>query len=276
MTLLLVGCGERVTTVATHVEVPSADVDRSTLDLTDYGLTLNRVVEGEKLRPRALLNSKALLDRFFAQVAVVGPASTPELFPTIEARLAYALNCHTAALLRSLVALSTETTVPERLPLGFEHRFAFQVDGQWQTVAGLRAHAKGLAGDDWRVVLALPTVSGDGPAIVNRPYLPELLDAQLDRIVRDALASERVARLDHGEIKQILFWSEFWALRRRLTSDFERRYQTTDVRLLNVLLEWAKSGFRRETLNSAVGYAEHAMPHDSKIPWNGVIVRDKN
>lgn len=266
------GCSAQAPGIATRVDIPERAVDRTAYDLTDYGLVLNRAINGERIRPRALVDSQALLDSYLAQVAVVGPDSTPDLFPTDDSKLAYILNCYSAALLRSLVAMSTSTTVPERVPSGFEQRFAFLVDGQWRTAGDLRAWAMSIAGDDWRVVLALPTVTGDGPEMTNRPFLPDLLDSQLDKIVRDSLASPRVAFLDHGEIKQILYWRNLWALRHRLIADYQERYQTTDGRMLNVLLEWSGSGFRRVTLNSAVGYAEHPMPADSRVCWDGVML----
>ncbi|MCA9254156.1 MAG: hypothetical protein KDA33_00905 [Phycisphaerales bacterium] len=272
MLLGCAGCSARTPTLATRIDTPDRSVDRSAYDLTDLGLALNRVVDGELLRPRSLLESRALIDAYLAQVAVVGPEVTPSLFPTDDAILAYVLNCQSAALLRSLIELSTPESVPERAPAGFERRFAFLIDGKWRTPADLRAWAKTVAVDDWRVTLALPTITSDGPAILNRPFLPELLGAQLDKVARDALASPRVVRVDHGEIKQILFWRELWALRHRLVADYERRYETSDGRMLNVLLTWADSGFQRVTLNSAVGYSERVMPSDSRIPWNGVIV----
>ncbi|MCB9852509.1 MAG: hypothetical protein H6819_05400 [Phycisphaerales bacterium] len=266
------GCSGTVPGIATNIEIPVRAVDRTSFDLSDYGLVLNRAINGEQIRPRELVDARLLLDSFFAQVSVVGPASTPDVFPTNDSKLAYILNCYSASLLRSLVSLSTSITVPERVPVGFEQRFAFHVDGQWRTPRDLHAWARSISGDDWRVELALPTVTGDGPAISNRPYLPELLDAQLDKAVRDALASPRVMRLDHGEIKQILYWRGLWTLRGRLISDYEQRYQTTDARMLNVLLEWSTTGFRRVTLNSAVGYADHPMPGDPRVPWDGVML----
>lgn len=275
LAMVVTGCSTRMPGIATRIEIPSNNIDKTSYDLTDYGLALSRVVNGDLIKPRALVESEPLLDSYFGQVAVVGPTQTPELFESADAKLAYVLNCHSASLLRSLLAMSTSTTVPESLPRGFASRYSFNVDGRWQTPADLHAWAKSLARDDWRVTLALATVSGDGPAVSNRPYLPELLDAQLDRQVRIALASPRVAFLDHGEIKQILFWDRLWSLRRRLIAEHQKQYHTSDANLLNVLLAYADSGFRRVTLNSAVGYAEHPMSPNPRIPWDGVMVVDE-
>lgn len=272
--LMVVGCTPRNATVATRVEIPTASPVPDQFDLTNLGLALNRIVSGEKLRPRALLKARPLLDSFLAQVAEIGPTTEPSLFTSSDARLAYALNCRIACLLRSLVELSTPTTVPDKASAGFDRRFAFRVDGAWQTAGDLAATVRREKGDDWRVILALSTVRGDGPAIPARPWLPDLLDAQLDRAVRDALMSPRVALLDYGEVKQILFWQDFWAIRRTLLSDYERRTVTTDARLLNVLLEWAETSFDRVTLNSAVGYVERPMPVDRTIPWTGLMVAE--
>jgi hypothetical protein len=170
--------------------------------------------------------------------------------------------------------MSTPTTVPETTPVGFDRKYSFIIDGTWQTAADLAANARREAGDDWRIILALSTVTGDGPPIPARPWLPDLLDAQLERTTRDAMMSPRVARLDYGEVKQILFWRSLWEIREGLVTDYERRTGTTDARMLNVLLEWADTSFDRVTLNSAVGYVERPMPSDRTIPWTGMMVTE--
>jgi len=268
------GCTLYTSSMSERIEIPAATPARNQLDLTPLGLALNRVVSEERLRPRALLEARPLLDTFLAQAAAIGPSTTPDAFATRDARLAYALNCRIACLLCSLIEISTPQAVPEKAPSDFERRFSFRVDGVWRTPADLAAMARGEAGDDWRIIFALATVTGDGPAIPARPWLPDLLDAQLNHATRDALMSPRVARLDYGEIKQILFWRDLWEIRRDLIADYESRTGATDARMLNVLLEWAASSFDRITLNSAVGYIERPMPSDRTIPWTGMLVAE--
>ncbi|MCZ6817157.1 MAG: hypothetical protein O7F76_10765, partial [Planctomycetota bacterium] len=71
-------------------------------------------------------------------------------------------------------------------------------------------------------------------------------------------------RIDHGNPKQLLLCQGLYTIRQRLIDDYERRMRTTDATMLSVLLEWSDA-FRRETLNSAVGYPVTPMPIDRRI-----------
>ncbi len=272
MLLLLAPAGCSVTAQRVVVPIDSA---AAKLDLVNLSLALNRIVSQEGLRAQALLESRPLLDAYLADAGACGPSQTPEAFPTPQARLAYTLNCRNACLLRSLIELSSPPRVPEMVPTTFERRFAFHIDGAWQTANDLAAMARREAGDDWRVVLALATVTNTGPPMPDRPWLADLLDAQLDRAMHEAVSSPRVVRLDHGEVKQILFWPGLWRLRHTLIADYERRMATTNARMLNVVLSWTDSSFERMTLNSAVGYAEGPMLDDRRIAWTDVNMAER-
>ena len=167
-------------------------------------------------------------------------------------------------MLRSLIGLASDDGIPARLPTGPDRRFRFLLDGRLRTPADMAEEAIRFAGADWRVRFALYSGRGDGPALCGRVFLPGMLDEQLDHVTREALQSERVVRIDHGVEKRLLLWRGLYEIRDRLVRDYEARFKTGDATILNVILEWSDR-FRRETLNSAVGYAEAVMPADHRL-----------
>jgi len=230
---------------------------------SDWGLTLSRAIRDDGVDYARLAQDPGPIDRFLVRLATTGPESTPDAFPAREARLAYVLNAHNAALVRSVVALCRDGQPPATAPARLDRRFAFEIDGRRQTPAELRAEAIRLAGDDRRVRLAMTTCRRTGPPLFRRPFLPEMLDAGLDLAAREALTSDQVIRIDH-ELQHLLVWRELYDLRGELIREYEARHRTRAATLLNVLLDWSDRP-RREFLNSAIGYTVRAMPESREI-----------
>ncbi|MFH1416951.1 MAG: DUF547 domain-containing protein [Planctomycetota bacterium] len=234
------------------------------MDWSDWGLTLSRGVVGERVDYARLIADRSSLDRFLARVARVGPESTPRFFPDRDSRLAYAINCYNATILRSVLALERDGKLPRHVPGDLESRYQFQIDGHLQTPAMLRQCALAVAGEDWRVRFVLCDGRANGPSLFRHVILGEMLDAQLDEVVRAAFRSLDVVRIDHGERKRLLLWRGLYDLRDRLVGDFEQRMQTRDATILGVLLAWSDRP-RRELLNSAVGYEVALMSSSDEV-----------
>ena len=255
----LAGCGSQTTTITISSEPGSR---------ADYGLLLHRIVVGDKIDFDKLLKSRHLLDRYLAGAFKTGPKVAPEQFQNNNHLLAYLINCHNALMLRSLVALAADNGMPASLPADLDRRFQFSIDGGRASslTTPVNAHTFALmaAAGDWRVRLALYSGRRDGPPLPKRPFLGDMLDAQLNHVVRAALQSEQVVRIDHGLQKRLLLWQGLFDLRTNLVAAYERRFHTSGATILSVLLEWSDR-FRRETLNSAVGYAVAPMPVDTRV-----------
>jgi len=234
------------------------------MDWSDWGLTLSRGVVEERVDYARLIADRSSLDRFLARVARVGPESAPQFFPDHDSRLAYAINCYNATILRSVLALERDGKLPRNVPGGLDSRFRFQIDGRLQTPAALRKSALALAGEDWRVRFVLCDGRAGGPSLFRRVILGEMLGAQLDQAVRAALESPDVVRIDHGERKRLLLWRGLYEIHRRLVGDYEERMQTRDATILGVLLAWSDRP-RRELLNSAIGYEVAMMSSCNEI-----------
>lgn len=229
------------------------------IDWSDWGATLSQAGPENRVDYQRIIEDPQPLDRFLARVAVVGPRSTPEQFPDRNSKLAYAINCYNATILRSIRALAGDGTAPSKLPPDLERGYRFRIDRALVTPADLRREAEALAGDDWRVRFAMCDGRWVGPPLRRHPFLADLLDAQLNEVTRTALADPQVVAIDHGAFKQLLLWSGLYEVRDRLVADYERRYHTADATVLSVVLEWSDRE-RRQTLNSAVGYDVAMMP----------------
>lgn len=246
------------------VSPPGSRVETESLDVSPLGLLLHRIVGGESIDTDKLLANRGLLDQFLASAACVGPATTPDLFPDADHQVAYWINCHNAALLRSVIALARDGALPETVPSDLDRRYAFVVDGDARTPAALRALAISFSPKNWRIRLALCTLRHDGPALPREVLLGDMLGGQLDRIARQALTSDRVVRIRHGFPAQLLVWEGLYGMRASLIAEYEQRVKATGCTLLSVLLD-ESDRFRRETLNSAVGYEIVPMPVDHRL-----------
>lgn len=253
----LTGCGPK-----------TIHIDTAPGSQADYDLLLHRIVVEDKIDVAALLKHRHLLDRYLAWLLQSETGSVSERDGDTDALLAHLINCHNAVMLRSLVALASNDEMPERLPADLDRRFQFSIGGELPlplaSPARARSFAMMAAAGDWRVRLALYSGRMDGPPLPPRPFLGNLLDAQLDAATRAALKSDQVVRIDHGSPERLLLWRGLYVIRDSLIKDYERRTRTTGATMLSVLLEWSDS-FRRETLNSAVGYPVVEMPPDRRI-----------
>lgn len=249
------GCGPRAVSLEpSGLEAPVAKAGWS-----DWGRVLSRVHTASGVDYSRLAADPAPLNRFLQHLADWGPRTAPADFPDRDARLAYLINAQNAAALRGV--LEHGGPAPGRLPGDLATRYRFTIDGRPTTAAELRSEARQLAGDDWRVRLALCEGRAAGPPLPPRPFLADLLDAQLNEATRLALASDGVVRIDHGESKRLLVWSGLYELRERLTADDEARRHARGATLLSVLLEWSDRP-RREWLNTAIGYRVAPLPDD--------------
>ncbi len=225
-------------------------------------VALSRVRAEDGVDYARLAADPAPLDAFLRQLADWGPRTAPHDFADRPAALAYVLNAYNALMLRSVLEVGERGAgPPRRLPADLESRYRVRIDGRPTTAAELRREARRWAANDWRVGLALCPGRAIGPPLPPRPFLPDLLDAQLDEAVRRAVAADGVVRVDHGVSKRLRVWSGLYAERARLVADYEARHRTRGAVLLNVLLEWSDRP-RRAELNAAVGYAEAPLPDD--------------
>jgi hypothetical protein len=233
----------------------------ATIDWSDWGLTLSIAVVDDRVDYAKLASRSESLDRFLAHVGRVGPHNFPDQFPKREHAQAYYINCYNAAILRGDLELWRHNSAYLFLSDNIETRFGFRIDGRMCMPDDLRREALKLAGDDWRVRFALCDGTLGGPPLNRRAFLPEMLDAQLNEMVRSALASPQLISIQHGEFKQLVLWRGLFDIRDKVVKEYEQRTGARSATILNALLEWTPNDpVRRSWLNSAVGYEVVAAP----------------
>lgn len=253
---------------AESLEISPDDHARWTdrVDWSDWGAYLSAAVAGYEIDAAAAAEKQARLERFLVMLAEIGPTRTPRLFTSREAKLAYCINAYNASIQFVNLELTRNGPPGALRAAQRENLYAFNIDGARRTPADLRREALKLAGDDWRVELALSDGRAIGPPLWRRPYLGDMLDGQLDDAVRRAIASPRVVAMSHVEVKRLKLGWGLYEIRDQMVADYEARTGAKGAAVLNALLYWADP-LRRAELQGAVGYPIGLMRDDASFDF---------
>lgn len=234
------------------------------VDWSDWGAFLSSAATDQGIDRAGAAAQRQRLHRFLSMLAEIGPQRTPRLFAARDPQLAYCINAYNAAIQFTNDALLAHSYLPALKAAMRDTAYSFTIDGRRRTPADLRREALKLAGDDWRVELALCDGRGLGPPLWKRPYLGDLLDGQLEDAVRRAVASPRVVDMSHTDIKQLKLWWGLYENRDQVVADYEKRTGAKGAVVLNALLHWADP-LRRAELQGAVGYPIVPMRDDASF-----------
>lgn len=237
-------------------------VDR--VDWSDWGAYLSAAVVGYEIDAAAAMEKQSRLERFLFMLGEIGPARTPRLFTSRDAKLAYFINAYNASIQYANLDLTRDGPSGLLRAAQRDKLYAFNIDGTTRTPADLRREAMRLAGNDWRVIVALSDGRAIGPPLWKRPYLGDMLDGQLDDAVRRAIASPGVVAMSHIEVKRLKLWWGLYEIRDQMVADYETRTGAKGAAVLNVLLYWAEP-LRRAELQGAVGYPIVPMRDDASL-----------
>jgi hypothetical protein len=166
-----------------------ASVQRPSTDRTSEGpppyqawaRVLDKYVDIEgRINFSAIEKDRADLDKFVAYIYDYGPNNRPELFTTPEAILAFHINAYNALAMHKVI----ETRIPHSLGgLRKVSFFAFgkvQVGGEKISLYNYENKVIRALGDP-RIHFALNCMSVSCPRLPKDVFLPETVDAQLDR-----------------------------------------------------------------------------------------------
>ncbi len=131
------------------------------------------------------------LEVYVAWVADHGPRSTPGLFPTRSARLAYYVNAYNALAMYQVV--TTERRPAQHLR--FFLLSTLRIDGERRSLYTLENRMIRPLGEP-RVHFALNCMVRGCPRLPREPFDPAQLDAQLDRETRHFLGEPRNVQVD--------------------------------------------------------------------------------
>lgn len=159
-------------------------------------------VQGDRVDYAEVLSDASDLKRFAATLAVVGPAVTPERFPTDAARLAYYINAYNALTLLGVVDNWPISSVQDvqgwlnpRPGFGFFYGLRFFLDGGKTNLYELENGViRGFR--DARIHAAINCASISCPPLARRAYDPRTLDAQLDQATRVFCSRDLYVRVD--------------------------------------------------------------------------------
>jgi len=152
-----------------------------------------RVDEQGRIDFAGLAAERTDLDTFVAWVAAVSPRSSPAVFPTPEARLAYYVNAYNGLAMYNVV----RDGAPFHLPSD-KVRFFY---GDKLLVGGERISLYAFENDvirplgDPRIHFALNCMVRSCPRLPREPFLAESLDAQLEAATREFLNEKRGVEL---------------------------------------------------------------------------------
>lgn len=184
----------------------------------DYGpwdASLERWVRGTRVDYARVLEDEQALRRFAATLAVFGPETTPERFPTEQDRLAYYINAYNALTLLGVVDNWPIDSVQDvrgwlepKPGFGFFYGLRFGLDGQRINLYDLENQILRGFGDA-RIHAAINCASVSCPPLAPFAYTPERLDGQLNDVTR-AFCEPPHVRIDETatriELSAIFDW----------------------------------------------------------------------
>ncbi|MFP4106511.1 MAG: hypothetical protein ACLFVU_10530 [Phycisphaerae bacterium] len=211
-----------------------------------------------RVRPFALQEHIQLLDAELRRMEIAGPASTPELYASDSARMAYWLNAR-AAWSMKLAALSGLT---EEVEAAMILRRPFRVDGRSMTLEQIDVI---LAEDkDFRVQVARPGVlPSDGPLPRKAFQETDLYD----RVARNFNAMidnpDRLKVIEQG--RKLLTPTGLWDQRAELIAAHHRKYRTRGSKLQTAVIPYVTGSAKRRLLDY-VGYTCVPWPRRGTLP----------
>ena len=196
--------------------------------------------------PEALDACKDRLESQLKLMSITGPTSSRQLFAAQDDRLAYWYNASEAWSLQLAMLAGYPKEMPDL------HRRRFVLDGRVMTLNDI--HTELAKEDDFRIPLLMPCICLGHGLLPQKPFTGADFNQRLAAAFNNYINDSRRLVIDI-EDRKILFPPELWNIRDRLISDYEKRYQTQNVRLTTALLPYT-AGSAHRRLQDAIGYRE--------------------
>jgi hypothetical protein len=224
---------------------------RPTCDTSELAKVLAACVTGEgRLKRDQVGPVRASLQSYLKAMAVAGPATTPDLFDSDQARWAYWYNCRAAW----SIELAALAGLSEKLEAGWMHDRPFPLDGRMTTLAQIDALLLQEAEQarDFRLAACAPGVSVNDAPLPLVPWLandfPQRLEEALDKLVRN----EQRFQIDIDN-RAIRFPPGLWAARELLCRQYRREFGECDISYDAALAARLRPAARLR-LENALGY----------------------
>lgn len=196
------GLGACTTTKAAVSDLKADDVRALTaFDYSDWTFVTTTYVNGTgKVDYARLLKERTRLDRFVSLIAIAGPTTRPELFTTKEQKLAFYINAYNALTMFNVLNRYPAIKSVTDDQLSFFVTTKFPLDGGEYNLYDVENKLVRPVFKDPRVHFALNCASGGCPILPNEPFLPETLEAQLDRERTEFVHEARNVSVEGGKV----------------------------------------------------------------------------
>lgn len=179
----------------------------SSFDWTPWSELLAEIVEDGFVHYERLMARPEPLEALCARLAVTGPRTDPDRFPTAADALAYHLNAYNALVLLGVLRhLPIQSVGDVRGPwepkahMGFFWGLRFLLDGRWRHLYGLEHDTLLRDPVDARIHAAINCASWSCPPLRATAFEPARLDAQLEEATRDWVRGHAVVSHDASRL----------------------------------------------------------------------------
>lgn len=169
-------------------------------DYDEFDALLQRYVDDEgRVNYQALRANRAALDHYVAQLAVIGPESTPDAFPTEAQRLTYWINAYNALVLFQVVERESLESVGDS-KFNFFYWTCFELDGGTTNLYDLENEVIRDGFGEPRIHFALNCASVGCPRLPREAFVPARLEEQLQHEMQLFLSESRNVAVEEGAI----------------------------------------------------------------------------
>jgi hypothetical protein len=207
-TVALTGC---FSTVKSSVNLDQTKIQM--LKAFDYGewnsLLVEHVNGDGQVDYQALIAKRARLDTFVALIGVVGPSTRPKLFDTPDKKLAYYINAYNALTMFNVINRLPGLRSVNDEEKDFFYFTEFTVDGKALSLYKLENEVIRPMFKEPRIHFALNCASAGCPVLPAEAFLPEKLEAQLERETQKFVHEKRNVIVDEQGmlvLSQIFNW----------------------------------------------------------------------
>jgi hypothetical protein len=171
-------------TVANRTQLSSDEIRTATsFPYEAYDRMLHEYVDGQgngTVDYVALRRNRGELDRILAFVAQAGPTTRPELYPTENHRKAFYVAAYNATVWRNVIDRPAIQNIDDN-KISFFYTTRFVIDGHETNLLDLETDRVRHVFHDPRLHFALNCASGGCPRLPNEAFVPDRIEAQLER-----------------------------------------------------------------------------------------------
>ncbi len=193
--------------------IAASKSDTGPLDSAAWERVLKTQVNDDgQVNYEALKKSRADLDAFVKSLATHGPSSQPELYKTLNDKVAFWSNAYNALVMQGVVDKYPIKSVKDiKIFYGFFKRMDFRADNRTLVLEDIETGLLRPLGEP-RIHFAINCASKSCPKLFREPWQADTLNEMLDTAARRYLNDARENRLDPKEgtlyLSSIFKWYE--------------------------------------------------------------------